>query len=59
MVANVFGYNCLISNNSQDIPYVFFPAESVLAPDFLKLNNLYRNSALNADTTKKGFFEEG
>jgi hypothetical protein len=59
MVANVFGYNCLVSKDSNpDILYVFFPAETVLSPMFLSHNNLYRNQELNIDETKKGFFDE-
>lgn len=59
MLATVFGYNCLVGKDSnQDVPYVFFPAECELNKWFLYYNNLYRNSSLNFDDTKKGFFED-
>lgn len=59
MLATVFGYNCLVGKDSNlDVPYVFFPAECELSPEFLKENNLYRSQLLNKDTTKKGFFEQ-
>jgi hypothetical protein len=58
-LATVFGYGCLVSKDSnKDSLYVFFPAETVLSPMFLSHNNLYRNSELNIDKTKKGFFDE-
>lgn len=37
---------------------IFFPVETELSPDFLSNNNLYRDSLLNKDTTKKGYFEK-
>lgn len=59
MVANVFGYNCLVGKDSNpDVPYVFFPAECELSPEFLSGNNLYKHSERNVDTTKKGFFDD-
>jgi len=59
MVANVFGYNCLVWKESNpDILYVFFPAECVIDNEFLKSNNSYRKSELNMDKDTKGFFEE-
>lgn len=59
MLATVFGYNCLVGKDShKNERYIFFPAECQLSPEFLKENNLYRNSSLNKDTTKKGFFDE-
>lgn len=59
MVANVFGYNCLVSKDSNPSTlYVFFPAECVLSEKFLHFNNLYRKSELNFDKDKKWFFEE-
>ena len=38
--------------------YVYFPVECVIAPEFLKFHNLYRESTLNANPEEKGFFEE-
>ena len=59
MLATVFGYNCLVGKDSNpDVPYVFFPAECELSPEFLSGNNLYKHSERNVDTTKKGFFDD-
>jgi len=53
------GNNCLVGkdSDSHDI-YVFFPAGSVLSPEFLRVNNLYRHTNLNADTSKSGMFDD-
>lgn len=37
---------------------LFFPVECQLSKNFLSTNNLYRTATLNADPTKKGYFEE-
>lgn len=37
---------------------VFFPSELELSHDYCRENNLYRNSDLNKNSNKKGFFEE-
>jgi len=59
MLATVFWYGCLVWKDSDSNQlYVFFPAECELSPLFLSSNNLYRNSELNIDKTKKGFFDE-
>lgn len=59
MVANVFGYNCLVSKDSDvNELYIFFPAECVLSEKFLITNNLYRDSKKNIDFTKKWFFDD-
>lgn len=56
---NYQGNSCLVSkDSSEDIPYLFFPAECKINSKFLSLNNLYRHSDLNSDKTKKGFFED-
>lgn len=48
MIANVFWYGWLVSKDSvKDVPYVFFPAETVLSPKFLYHNSLYRGSMKN------------
>lgn len=55
----VFGNNCLIGKDSpEDQLYLFFAAGTRLSTDFLKSNNLYRDSILNVKTDEKGFFEE-
>lgn len=38
--------------------YVFFPLESKINPTFLAATNSFRDSMANADTTKKGYFED-
>lgn len=59
MVANVFGYNCLVSKDAdKDIPYIFFPAECVIAPEFLSNMNYFRNKELNMDKESRWFFED-
>lgn len=59
MVATVFGYNCLVSKDSNPNElYVFFPAECVLSEKFLSWNNLYRKSDMNCEKDKKWFFDE-
>lgn len=55
---NVFGNSCLISKDSPEGLYLFFPAETVIHPTFLSKNNLFRHSHLNEDPTQKGFFED-
>jgi len=37
---------------------LFFPADTKLSEEFCKNNNLFRNSNLNLDKEKKGFFDE-
>jgi hypothetical protein len=53
----VFGNDCLISKDSEGGLYIFFPSGAALSPEFLKVNNLYRESQLNIDNNQKGFFE--
>lgn len=59
MVANIFGYNCLVGkdSNPNDL-YIFFPAETVLSHNFLEVNCLYRDSSKNIWKDKKWFFED-
>jgi hypothetical protein len=55
---SLFGYDCLIDKNADENDlYIFFPSESKLSSEFLSKNSLYRDSTLNRDNTKKGFFE--
>lgn len=37
---------------------IYFPVDGIIHPEYLKKNNLYRNSELNADKQQKGFFED-
>lgn len=56
---NIFGNKVLVSNTIPDGTVgVFFPLECQISHDFLKANNLYRDSQLNQDTSKKGYFED-
>ena len=53
------GNSCLVGKDSNpDELYLFFPAESQISDDFLKMNNLYRHSELNQIKEEKGFFED-
>lgn len=55
----VFGNDCLVSKDSdQNKLYLFFPAETILSPSFLAMNNLFRHSERNSDPSSKGFFED-
>jgi hypothetical protein len=55
---NVFGNSCLVGKDSpEDELYLFFPAGTQLSAEFLLWNNLYRENQMNADQSKKGFFE--
>lgn len=38
--------------------YVFFPVESKISKEFLSFTNSFRDSELNQDSEKKGFFED-
>lgn len=37
---------------------IYFPVECALSNEYLKVNNQYRDSTLNSDNTKKGYFAE-
>ena len=37
---------------------LYFPVETSLSKEYLKINNLYKDKNLNVDTEKKGYFEE-
>lgn len=55
----VFGNDCLVSKETDlERLFLFFPAETTLSAVFLRLNNLYRHSELNSDSTQKWFFED-
>lgn len=56
---NVFGNDCLIGKESPKTPlYLFIPAGTQLSTTFMSYNNLYTDSALNKDTTKKGYIKD-
>ena len=58
VLATVFWYWCLVSKESKEWKYIFFPAETELSEEFLRENNLYRHEQKNKDTSEKGFFED-
>lgn len=57
-VAVVLGEQVIVSVNVQ-VGYtgVLFVAGTQLSADYCKVNNLHRDSSLNADTTKQGYFD--
>lgn len=56
--ALIFHNQVILSKTHQEGELgIYFPVECALSPEFLKRNNLYREASLNADPTKKGFFE--
>lgn len=57
-LCTVEGCNISTSIDSQAGVYIYFPLECAINSRFLKMNNLYRDSSMNQDTTKSGFFEE-
>jgi hypothetical protein len=58
MGVTVFGNLTLVQKDYElEQLYVFFPAGTVLDQDFVSKNNLFREPTLNADQTKKGYFE--
>lgn len=55
----VLGYNAIVSKDTQvGDTLVVFTAETQLSEEFLRANNLYRDSTLNEDPTQKGYFEK-
>lgn len=54
----VFGYQAIVDKDTTvGELVVVFTAETQLSAAFTKENNLYRDSTLNADTTKAGYIE--
>ena len=55
----IYGNHVIVSKETKvgDIG-IYFPVESALSDQFLKENNLYRESSLNADANVKGYFEK-
>ena len=57
--ANLFGETVIVSKDYQEgMIGLLFDCETQLSHDFVKHNNLYRESALNVDKTKTGYMEE-
>lgn len=57
-IAFVLGEQVIVSKELE-VGYigVFFPVDLQLSEEYCKQNNLFRDSSLNVDSTKKGFFE--
>lgn len=57
---NYQGNSILVGIDSpEDQLYLFFPSECQISEDFLKANNLFKHTSLNADpSAKPGFFED-
>ena len=59
VAAIIFGNSVIVSKESYIGQLgVFFPIETQLSEEFLKENNLYRDTTLNKDSSKKGYFEQ-
>ena len=57
--ALIFGNSVIVSKDTPSGAVgLFFPVECALSPEFCAANNLFKDSTLNADPTKKGFFEQ-
>lgn len=55
----VFGNDVLTKKDANEEQlYLFLPAECQISSEYLSANNEFRNSALNKDQSKKGYFEE-
>lgn len=56
-LATVLSTTVVVGLEAQnDDVVIYFDSNLALSPDYLKKNNLYSNSELNEDTTKKGYF---
>lgn len=55
---SIFGNDVLIGKDEDEsILYLFFPSGTQLSGDFCFNNNLFKDSQLNLDKEKKGYFE--
>ena len=57
-LAPIGGYRVVVDIHSKPGFYVYFPALSQINPDFLRYASLFRDTTLNANPEKKGFFEK-
>lgn len=57
-LAPIGGYRVVVDINSKPGFYVYFPTLSQINPDFLRYASLFRDTTLNANPEKKGFFEK-
>ena len=56
--ATVDGFTILVGIDSKPGLYVYFPAGCKINPEFLRYNNLFRHTELNANPDKSGMFDE-
>ena len=56
--ATVDGFTILVGIESEPGLYVYFPAGCKINPEFLRYNNLFRHTELNANPDKSGMFDE-
>lgn len=57
--ANILGNLVIVGKDSKvGDTGIFFPVETEISKEFLSNNNLYRDTNLNTDKTKKGYFEQ-
>jgi len=59
-VATVFGMDTIVSKDtwSEGDICIYFANGGIISPEFLKRNNMYRHSNLNADESVSGYFED-
>lgn len=57
-LVHLYGNTISTSIDAEPGIYVYFPVECVIAAEFLRFHNLYRESTLNTNPEEKGFFEE-
>ena len=56
---SLFGNNVITGMDAKDGDlYVYFPLESAISKEFLSYTNSFRDVTLNADSSKKGMFEQ-
>lgn len=58
-VARVDGFDIVVGIDTEKGLYIYFPVGCAIDPEFLKLNNLFRDKDKNSDPeAKPGFFED-
>lgn len=58
-VARVDGFDIIVGIDTEKGLYIYFPVGCAIDPEFLKLNNLFRDKDKNSDPeAKPGFFED-
>lgn len=57
-LAHVDGFTVVVGIDDKPGLYIYFPTNSRINVNYLSFMNLFRDSSLNKDNTKKGFFNE-